>query len=253
MQGLLFKYGHKSTHVAFMSNPQHKQHIVLVGGLTDGLLPTPYCAALTSAAKQLGWSVVQAQLSSSYQGYGVASLDQDADELHLLSQYLYSNFASQGMLLMGHSTGCQDAVRYAQRHGTTVQDCAPLLGVILQAPVSDVEYLSRFPALADLVQPAQHMVAEGKGEDILFRATDLDGAPMTARRFLSLYCNGGDDDMFSQHFTDEDLRVGFIGGVWKASAVTCSAAATPQMSYKQPSKTSPPCCSGCIVNHISTR
>lgn len=67
LQGLLFKYGHKSTHVAFMSNPQHKQHIVLVGGLTDGLLPTPYCAALTSAAKQLGWSVVQAQLSSSYQ------------------------------------------------------------------------------------------------------------------------------------------------------------------------------------------
>ena len=40
----------------------------------------------------------------------------------------------QGFILMGHSTGCQDAVRYAERHGAS-QDAAPLLGVVLQAAV----------------------------------------------------------------------------------------------------------------------
>jgi predicted alpha/beta hydrolase family esterase len=33
---------------------------------------------------------------------------------------------------MGHSTGCQDVVRYVQKYGKTDQ---PLLGIILQAPV----------------------------------------------------------------------------------------------------------------------
>ena len=40
----------------------------------------------------------------------------------------------QGFVLIGHSTGCQDAVRYAELHGGS-QDAAPLLGVVLQAAV----------------------------------------------------------------------------------------------------------------------
>jgi hypothetical protein len=36
----------------------------------------------------------------------------------------------------------------------------------------------------------------------------LDGAPITAQRFLSLYRPRGDDDMFSTHFTDGELAVG---------------------------------------------
>jgi hypothetical protein len=35
----------------------------------------------------------------------------------------------------------------------------------------------------------------------------LDGAPITAQRFLSLSRPRGDDDMFSSHFTDEELAV----------------------------------------------
>jgi hypothetical protein len=30
---------------------------------------------------------------------------------------------------------------------------------------------------------------------------------MTAARFLSLYCQGGDDDMFSSDLTDDQLQV----------------------------------------------
>jgi hypothetical protein len=37
--------------------------------------------------------------------------------------------------MMGHSTGCQDTVRYVQRGYATDPHAAPLLGAILQAPV----------------------------------------------------------------------------------------------------------------------
>jgi hypothetical protein len=74
MQGTLFKYGPGSAHVAFKSPATAKHarcsgqlHLVLLGGLTDGLLFAPYCEKLAAAAGDLGWSLVQAQLTSSYQ------------------------------------------------------------------------------------------------------------------------------------------------------------------------------------------
>lgn len=74
MQGVLFKYGPGSAHVAFRSPATAKHphchgqlHLVLVGGLTDGLLFAPYCQKLAEAVGGLGWQLVQAQLTSSYQ------------------------------------------------------------------------------------------------------------------------------------------------------------------------------------------
>ena len=48
------------------------------------------------------------------------------------------------------------------------------------------------------------MVKHGQGEDILFRDA---GVPVCARRFLALASRGGDDDMFSSDFTDQDFKV----------------------------------------------
>ncbi len=145
MQGTLIKYGPSPTHVAFLSNQPkaHPRHLVLVGGLTDGLLFAPYAPHLAAAAQKNGFTLVQAQLSSSYGGYGVASLDQDADEIQLLGSCLRRQHGSKGFVLMGFSTGAQDAVRYAQRHGTGADSDAdtapaPLLGVVLQGPVSEL-------------------------------------------------------------------------------------------------------------------
>ena len=41
---------------------------------------------------------------------------------------------AQGVVIMGHSTGCQSAVRYVQRYAAD-RSAARLLGVVLQAPV----------------------------------------------------------------------------------------------------------------------
>jgi hypothetical protein len=69
--------------------------VVLVGGLTDGLLFCSYCQPLARRLEHHGWALVQPLLTSSHQGWGLASLDQDADELNLLARHLKANFESQ--------------------------------------------------------------------------------------------------------------------------------------------------------------
>lgn len=72
------------------------------------------------------------------QGWGLASLDQDASELHLLSQHLAQQHGSKGWVLMGHSTGCQDAVRCAywgaEGGGVSQEGGMCVLGVADTAP-----------------------------------------------------------------------------------------------------------------------
>lgn len=61
-----------------------------------------------------------------------------------------------------------------------------LLGAVLQAPVSDREWLSGFPELPPLVSWARDMVKQGRGEEILLRydSVTLDDAAQ-ARRLYS--------------------------------------------------------------------
>lgn len=62
--------------------------VVFVGGLTDGFLATPYLPELGDALARCGWELVQALLSSSYSGYGHASLAQDVQELDRLLHHM---------------------------------------------------------------------------------------------------------------------------------------------------------------------
>jgi hypothetical protein len=48
-----------------------------------------------------------------HQGWGLASLDQDAADIRLLAECLAREHSCSAWVLMGHSTGCQDAVRCA--------------------------------------------------------------------------------------------------------------------------------------------
>lgn len=218
MQGTLFRYGSGPAQIAFCSSsssgssgaagaapapaPPLRRHLVLVAGLTEGLLALPYAPALAAAAARAGYALVQAQLTSSYGGWGVGSLDADADDLLALSRCLRSQHGCEGLVLMGHSTGTQDAVRFCERHGgagADVAGAAPLEGVILQAPVSDREWLAAFqPALCALLPDAERLVAAGKGDDIVARApADLGGAPLSAARLVALAARLGDDDIWS--------------------------------------------------------
>lgn len=135
-------------------------------------------------------TLVQTLLSSSHQGYGVGSLDKDADEIHLLAKFLKTVLHSevpntsdapaeyaaqsctyvfslwdtlllsdrqqkgasvlvQAIILMGHSTGCQDAVRYAAKYGNAA-DAPQILAYILQAPVRTDSPPCAYPTLTPI-------------------------------------------------------------------------------------------------------
>jgi pimeloyl-ACP methyl ester carboxylesterase len=153
-------------------------------------------------------------LSSSYLGWGASSPKQDVIEISKCISY-FRGIKTGKVVLMGHSTGCQDVMEYLTGEGHETRQ--PVDGGILQAPVSDREAQPFFGAddlLACITATAQQMVDAGEGEDILpskvMKGT-FAPAPVTARRWLSMASpnHDGEDDYFSSDLTDERLLTSF--------------------------------------------
>ncbi|MCO5597215.1 hypothetical protein L7F22_051291 [Adiantum nelumboides] len=194
-------YPRSDTNVAFRSG-DYKAQVIFLGGLTDGLIATEYIEPLAHALEVEKWSLVQPLLSSSYAGFGTSSLKQDAMELDQLITYLIDKEGSCGVMLLGHSTGCQDIVHY-MRMGTDYSRV--VRGIILQAPVSDREYRATLPGTAGMIDLAVEMIKQGRSMDLMPREAAPE-APITAYRYHSLCAFLGDDDMFSSDLTDQQLR-----------------------------------------------
>lgn len=194
--------------------------LVFIGGLTNGFLNVPYVPPLAEAVtKELGgsWVVVQALISSSYLGFGTGSLKRDAEDLGRLVKYLRTNRGSESskVVLLGHSTGCQDTLEYLTKYSKD-KSFDPLLdldGGILQAPVSDSEALKFLgpKGLDEMLELAKRHIDEGNPYELLPKtAQDICfGAAITAYRFVSLADERGDDDYFSSYLTKEDYQKSF--------------------------------------------
>ncbi|KAJ4868911.1 alpha/beta-Hydrolases superfamily protein [Raphanus sativus] len=200
-RGVLFKYGPKSIQVAFKTG-EYKQQVIFIGGLTDGLLATDYLEPLAIALDKEKWSLVQLLMSSSYSGFGTSSLKQDAQEIDQLISYLINKENSEGVVLLGHSTGCQDIVYYM---GTNAACSRAVRAAILQAPVSDREYKATLPETPAMIDLAANMIKEGRAEELMPREADP-CAPISAYRYHSLCAYMGDDDMFSSDLSDDQLK-----------------------------------------------
>lgn len=201
-RGVLFKYGPNPIQVAFKTG-DYKRQVIFIGGLTDGFLATSYLEPLAIALDRENWSLVQFLMSSSYSGYGTSSLQQDAKELDLLINYLINKEDSEGVALLGHSTGCQDIVHYMR---TNYACSRAVRAAIFQAPVSDREYQATLPHTASMIDLAAKMISEGRGLELMPREADP-LAPITAYRYHSLCSYNGDDDMFSSDLSDDQLRM----------------------------------------------
>ena len=55
-------------------------------------------------------------MSSSYLGFGHGSLDRDTAELEALMRFLHDHRSAENFAIVGHSTGCQNAVHF-MKHG----------------------------------------------------------------------------------------------------------------------------------------
>ncbi|XP_047336298.1 UPF0613 protein PB24D3.06c-like [Impatiens glandulifera] len=201
-QGVMFKYGPKPIQVAFKTG-DYKQQVIFIGGLTDGFLSTNYLEPLAISLDKEKWSLVQFLMSSSYSGYGASSLKQDAMELDQLINYLINKEESEGVVLLGQSTGCQDIVYYMH---TNAACSRAVRAAILQAPVSDREFRATLPETAAMIDLASKMISEGRGLEFMPREADSE-APVTAFRYHSLCAYNGEDDMFSSDLSDDQLKM----------------------------------------------
>ncbi|TVY27360.1 UPF0613 protein [Lachnellula hyalina] len=204
--------------VAFEHTPKEtsapsQNILIFIGGLFDGLHNVPYTSTIADALPPT-WSIAQAILSSSYTGWGISSLQKDVKELSQCVAY-FRTIKSGKIILIGHSTGCQDVMEYLT--GTGHEDRAPVNGGIIQGPVSDREamIMTMDPAVyKSACVTAQAMVDAGDSAEVLpSKKTNkfLPGCPISAYRWLSLASpnHDGDDDYFSSDLTDEQLMKTF--------------------------------------------
>ena len=215
-QGEVFLYDEMLGYAGFEARAaqgvlEGSKAVVCIGGLTDGLLSLRYLPALAAELQQVGWRTFQPVLQSSYRGWGFASLDDDVLGIDKFLSFLRSKRGITEVVLLGSSTGCQDAVHYLKVGKLT----DIVHGIVLQAPVSDREALSvetsgnQVEALCEFAKTASKMIAEGRGEEALPRAAcQLFGPPdvITAYRFDSLTRRLADDDMFSSDLSEDEMK-----------------------------------------------
>lgn len=207
--GTLHKYN--GTHVAFEISPVGRKNVlILIGGMTDGLLSVPYTTNLAAVIAPLGFTVINPQMSSSFKGFGISSLDRDIQELKELVKYLKSEQGGsrEKIVIMGHSTGSQDVMHYLLNKPNDID------GAIFQGSCSDREGLVEnvdADVLDRLNKKAIEMVKNGQKNDLLPSeySNIMINTPLTAYRWCSLTLPGGDDDYFSSDLSNETFAKTF--------------------------------------------
>ena len=236
-------------HVLFEYTPhsssQSSSNVLLfLGGLGDTFETVPYVSALAQALPN--WRVCHAQLSSAGKGWGMSSLDQDCDEIELAVKWAKGHFVQKGdsavnVVLIGHSTGCQDVLHYVHSKPRSDEGRSSVQGAILQAPVSDRDsLLSKIEKDPEKKAIYEHCVKfadsldEDEKNDMIIplpwseEIISFNRTPVSVARFLSLASpespkNPAPDDLFSYDATNERLESTFgkIGST-KAFAVASS-------------------------------
>jgi hypothetical protein len=192
------------------SGPTHT--LLFIGGLTDGLLTVHYPAAIAKSLPH-NWRLAEVLLSSSYEGWATGSLARDAAELALCVAYFRGLRTGARVVLMGHSTGCQDIMELVVGLGC---GAVRIDGAVLQGGVSDREGFEMVAKkegclreLEEVVLRAKGLVGCGEGKRIVQvegKIGEVLDTPMSAYRIFSLLAKGGDDDYFSSDLEDSVLE-----------------------------------------------
>ncbi|KAK5739375.1 hypothetical protein LTR17_005280 [Elasticomyces elasticus] len=190
--------------------------LLWIGGMFDTFLSVTYPMKIAQALPAT-WSLVTASLGSAGKSWGVGSIAQDAEDVAKIVAYLKAMRPGGKIVIMGHSTGCQDCMEYTV--GAKAEQRPSVDGVILQASVSDREAIvNELPTafLNEADQLALKMCREGHDKDAMpSRLTKpvFGRIAITARRWLDVASPGPDhngaDDFFSSDLPDERLAKTF--------------------------------------------
>ncbi|GAB1309973.1 UPF0619 GPI-anchored membrane protein [Madurella fahalii] len=186
--------------------------LVFIGGLTDGphTADVNFLVTMLEQSQQLGYSLWEFRMRSSYSGFGYSSLANDVEDIAALVHYL-RGIGKEKIVLMGASTGCQDCLEYTDKEK---YQTPPVDGYILQSPVSDREAAALFMSpdlLNQSVRVAKDMIESGRKQDPMPKdlLPPIFATPVTAYRWHSLAAKGGDDDYFSSDLPESTLSATF--------------------------------------------
>jgi pimeloyl-ACP methyl ester carboxylesterase len=183
---------------------------ILVGGMFDGPLSLPYTTALREIISASPAPQDQAMrppirlilpfLRSSYQHFGLYTLNDDVQDMLKLLHHLVAEGEAGEFILMGHSTGCQiilKTLQYIKEHEEAACHVRSgskdirIVGLILQGAVSDRQWMmATTPSgktrsdLEAYVSMAKEMCRSGKKDECMPR--DAYPVPIIAARYLSL-------------------------------------------------------------------
>ena len=218
----------------YTGSPSPKPHdvarngvLLFVGGMFDNFRGTGYVDELAETLQSSAWRVCHVQLSSASRSFGTLDLNRDVDEIETCIKFIRSNpgmgNADTKVVLLGHSTGCQDTLTYI--YSSAKSQRPPIQGAILQAAASDregamhavstkSEVKTFYDQCMDLVSttPAEHHKTTVLP---MHWTTPMFGpAPMSITRFLSLVSpdspsNPSADDLFSSDIPDSVLATTF--------------------------------------------
>jgi hypothetical protein len=203
------------------SGVHHKNLVIFVGGLGDGITTVPYVRDLSGELDKYGWGVVEILTLSSFDGWGCGSLPRDAYDITQAVRYFRSKAggARDKIVVQGHSTGTQDTMYYLTQQypgDTNELGKRPAIdGAILQANASDREayiVMNGEKDWADKLKIAQEYVAAGKGEEALpneWGKAFFFTRAINARRWVSLMAVRGGDDYFSSDLNSDDFAKTF--------------------------------------------
>lgn len=208
MQGALFEYARGLAAFESSAAGAVVGSVVFIAGLGDGLQAHGWLEELAQALGEVGLTLVQYVQRTSYQQYGLHTLQEDCEDLCALLEHLQTHRHAPGhcYYLLGHSTGCQDIMVYL-RDGLRPEH--RVVGAHCLAPVSDREYHAwAAPAATEAsVGRARAMDAAGRPWELLPRGQNE--APLSAARALALLAPHGADDFFSLDLDAAHARAKF--------------------------------------------
>lgn len=208
-------------------HPVANKHVLLfVGGMFDNFRGTSYVDELAETLHTSRWRVCHVQLSSATRNFGTFSLARDVEEIDACIKFIRSTSQlgspDTKVVLMGHSTGCQDLLTYIHSQS---QPRSPIQGAILQAAVSDREgamhSIKTKPEVKKMYDQCLNIISltpkDQQKTAILpmHLTTPMFGpAPMSITRFLSLISpespnHPAADDLFSSDIPDSELAKTF--------------------------------------------
>ena len=202
LDGRLHSYNNNNN-ALFINNIESKKAIIFINGLGGTLVSPNYLEKLNEMCKKLNIKLLVPQFDS-HPAFQLKPIESDLTNLLELLDDQSQNLDE--IVLMGHSTGCQVSLLFIEKFMNK-----KIKGVILQAPVSDVEGME-----IDVKDLSEYLNKARNNKYVEFNDQIF-----LSERFLSLYERNNKEDLFSS-WTD-DQRLIKIGKITKIISIVSEA------------------------------